>query len=327
MPQDIDYDIPFPSLISPDAEPAAAAHLDWVTRLGLLPSSAAHTSYITWDIGGGGARMYPYARGADLAVGVDMHGVAALSDDHFDEAGGQERKRAAQAILASLQVPEGSAATGPPILNACTDVWRRAIALMSSRWQTRVAGHYRKAVTAFIEEAEMYRNGSMPSFETLLQLQSHLATAGGVVLDLVERTGHYELPEEIFHAPEVQVIYDNCQRIVAICNSAVSVDKEEACDQYLNLIIQLESQRGLSRLQAIHETQMMVRKLVEEILRLRAELSAWCRRLGASPDQEETTRRYLNEICVCTRGYYDWCMTSGRYTTPSRDSAVAPGAH
>ncbi|HSV65632.1 MAG TPA: hypothetical protein VLJ59_06975 [Mycobacteriales bacterium] len=327
MPQDIDYDVPFPSLISPDAKAATAAHLDWVTRLGLLPTPEARASYLAWDIGGGGARMYPGARSSDLAIGVDMLGVCALCDDYFDELNDQQREQAAHVVLARLQGPDGSAAAGPPILEACADVWRRATATMSPRWQARVAGHYREAIAASVEEADLYRRGTTPSFDALLQLQGHLLTTGGVFLDLVERIGRYELPDEIFHAPEVRVIYVNCQHITAICNSAVSLDKEEARGQYLNLIIALESQRGLSRSQAVQETQLMVRKLSQEILRLRAELPEWYQRLGAPPHQKEPTRRYLDEICIFTRGYCDWYMTSGRYGTPARDPVASPGAH
>jgi hypothetical protein len=327
VPQDIDYDIPFPSLISPDAEAATTAHLDWVTSLGLLSSPAARASYLTWDVGGGGARMYPRARGADLAVGVDMLGVCALCDDYFDEISGQERARAAHEVLARLQSPDGSAAAGPPILEACADVWRRATATMSPRWQARAAGHYREAITASVEEADLYRRGTTPDFDALLQLQGHLATAGGVLLDLVERIGHYELPDEIFHASEVQVIYVNCQRIIAMCNNVVSLAKEEALGQYLNLIMALESQRGLSRPQTVQETQLLVHKFSEEILRLRAALPTWYRHLGAPPDQEETIRRYFDEICIFTRGYCDWYMTSGRYATSPRNPAASPGVH
>jgi Terpene synthase family 2, C-terminal metal binding len=322
VPQDIDYDIPFPSLISPDAEAATAVHLDWVTRLGLLPATAARESYIAWDVGAGGARTYPHARGADLVLGVDMLGVCALFDDSFDEADSQERKGAARDVLMGPHGPDGSAAARSPILDASADVWHRTTNTMSSPWQARVAGHGQRAITAMVDEADLYRRKAVPNFDAAIQLQGHLATAGGVQLDLVERIGHYELPHEFFHLPGIQAIFDNCQRIAGICNNAVSLEKEEACGQYLNLVLLLETQRGLSRPQALAETQVMVRELSQEILRLRAVALAQCRHLGASPDQEESTQRYINDLCIFVRGYVDWFMTSGRYAARSRDPAT-----
>ena len=52
MPQDIHFDIPFPSLISPDAAAARKRNHDWARAHGLVGSELAAQRYLSNDIAG-----------------------------------------------------------------------------------------------------------------------------------------------------------------------------------------------------------------------------------------------------------------------------------
>ncbi|MET7975636.1 hypothetical protein ABZW44_21850 [Streptomyces mirabilis] len=50
MPQDIEFDLPFPLRVSADMESARRRNLDWVRRQGLVGGERSVDWYTSWDM-------------------------------------------------------------------------------------------------------------------------------------------------------------------------------------------------------------------------------------------------------------------------------------
>lgn len=314
MPQNMDLHIPFPSRISPDFERACAEQLVWVRAMELIRSDEAAERQLQGDYAELGARLYTSAVGADLDLGVDQCNWFFLFDDLFDGPRGEDPVEAKELINATAGALDRCPPGAAPIVRAMADIWSRSREGMSPAWQERAERHWRLYLGGHITEAEHRRRGIMCTSEEHMVVRR--ATVGvQPVLDLVERTGHFEVPARVFGSPVMAEMRQIVEDVVILQNEIVSVEKEMARGEQNNLLVIVQHERDYTLPQSIEHVRRQAHDLVQKFLTIDGRLFELLQPLELSAQEHRSVDRYRVEALRATmRGCYDWHARSGRYT-------------
>ena len=318
MPLGVETYLPFPIRISPDVARAEAVHLDWPRSFGLLPSEVSARRHVQGRFPELAARFNPRAVGPELDLSTDQMSWFFLFDDLFDGDAGTS-VASARALVDAVEavLSEGDGAAVPdltnPIVAAFADLWRRSCEGMSPQWRARAAGSWRTYLAGHVTEAANRRADVDPSREAQIAVR---AETGGVrpILDLAERLGGYELPDSVWHGPDLSEMRRLAAEVVILDNDIVSVEKEERIGDH-NLVLHVERSRtGTSRDQAVAEVAELLRTRTERFLELAVEFTG----AGQDPDgraaRAEDRRRYVEDaLTTVMRGAHDWQQHSERY--------------
>lgn len=181
-------------------------------------------------------------------------------------------------------------------------------------WRARAAQNWRAYLSAYVSEAA---NRYQPTGLSLAdQLALRKDTIGvGHILDLAERLGHFEVPEQAYRGPLMTAMRRIAAEVVALDNDIVSAEKEEATGD-CNLLLYLEHGGRCSRRQAIDTICKMVRERTKRFLALEHEFPSLCGSLDLDETGRAAIRRYqADALRAVMRGAYDWQRNSSRYTT------------
>ncbi|MCS7483822.1 hypothetical protein ACFFQW_38435 [Umezawaea endophytica] len=313
MPRGIHLGIPFESRISPDLERASVRHVAWPCSFGLLATEHARRRHIRANYPDLASRFQPNAVGDDLDLSVDQMTWFFVFDDLFDDLfdGPRGRPDSAQALVIAVRevLDRPPAPDAEPVVRSFADLWRRSRDGMSSAWQARASGHWRAYLAGHIEEA-LARQQALPlPAGRYLQMRTHTIGAQPV-LDLAERVGHFEIPEQIFASERMTRMRLLAIEIVVIQNDIWSVEKEEQAGDVNNLLLILEQSR--SRAEAVETACNMIRARLVRFLAAEHSLPALCE--GLLPETRRAVDRYVVDgLRALIRGSYDWSELSGRY--------------
>lgn len=320
MPQGVELHIPFPSRVSPDCDRAQVGHLEWARSFGIFPTEQAESRHVQGGYVELAGRLHPSATGINLDLGVDHLSWFFIFDDQFDVDGpyGRDPVRAKQLTDAVADVlcglPDVYPINSASIVAAFADLWRRSCEGMSMTWRTRAAQNWRAYLSAYVTEAA---NRCRPAGLSLAdQLALRKNTIGvGHILDLAERLGHFEVPEQAYRGPLMTTMRRIAAEVVALDNDIVSAEKEEATGD-CNLLLYIERESRCSRAQAIDTVCKMVHERTERFLALEHEFPSLCDSLDLDETGRAAIRRYqADALRAVMRGAYDWQRKSGRYTT------------
>ncbi|MFC9255666.1 terpene synthase family protein [Amycolatopsis thailandensis] len=322
MPQGVDLAIPFPSRVSADVARAAADHLAWPRSFGLLPDAESETRHLQGNYPELAGRFHPTAVGAQLDLAIDQLSWFFLFDDAFDGPWGRTPALAAQLVGRVERVldQQGEETAPYPIAAAFADLWSRSREGMSEGWCRRAAANWRAYMRGYVTEAEVRLDQRKPTLQQQLSLR---AVTIGVcpILDLAERLGHRELPTPLASSYSLDILRRLASEVVALDNDIVSVEKEEAIGD-ANLVLHFESERNLTRGEAIEVIRTMVADRTSEFVSLGGKLLESAKDL--EPHARDATHRYYHDaLCAVMRGAYDWEQTCSRYR-PDYATAESP---
>jgi hypothetical protein len=165
MPQDIEFFMPFPLGVSPDARAAADRSVSWASGRALITGPQDEERIRRWDLAGLMARWSPQATGPDLDLLVDEMIAITILDDTFDGPACADPASAARVSehFAALTYPGNTASADGPLSRAAQEVWRKVHAGASPEWARRAGEHRRWYLDACVEEARYRARRTMPS--------------------------------------------------------------------------------------------------------------------------------------------------------------------
>ncbi len=315
MSQAVTFDIPFPSRINAEAEAAGSRHLEWARRFGLVRSAAALERLRSWRPADIAAMWYLHATGANLDLGVDVFGWFLLFDDQFDGPLGEDPDAAARVVaeVVSTLAPDAAPRSLSPAAEAFADIWSREKEGMSAAWRERAARNWREYLETYVAEA---RNRSRRAHLSVSEYMALRDKSGVmyVLLDTIERIGHFEVPAPVYASPEMRILYDMTVQTINIVNDVLSLDKEESRGDPHNLVPILERERGCSRAAALDEILAMVRAWTDRFLEHEARIPLACDRLGIGVEDRAAVYQFIEGMRAAIRGTYDWCARTVRYS-------------
>jgi hypothetical protein len=272
MPSGVEFYIPFESEISPDAASAEAHTLKWLQTYGLLQSEAEAAYFASMRIGAVTARMYPYARGADLALMNDWVSFMFVINDQVGSIGDRRAKSAEMIchdIIALLD--QGSRHAKTPFGRAFCALWKRFAEGMPPARQARTRRHLRESFGSYIDRIRQRRR-IIPTAAQYIE-QRRTRNFFAPCMDLGERAGHFEAPARALQSPLVKDMLDHANQLSYLPHEVYGVEREEARGEVdNNFLLALEHETGCSREEGIAKIQSMVYRLSERFLELQAQI-------------------------------------------------------
>ncbi|MGW5869012.1 terpene synthase family protein [Streptomyces sp. NPDC055239] len=322
------FDLPFVPRSTPARERArVTAHSRaWAQRMGLTPQPAHHAKIARYDMPLYVCLNYPDATGSDLDLVSDWVTWWALWNDLTDEPAFLATPGRAARLFQSLVAvvtPHHTISTPPapsdiPFVNAFTDLWARWQQDMSTTFITRTANNWTGWFKAYITECANRRTRTAPDTGSYLRHRD-LTGAVPLIMDAVERTGHYEVRAYILNSTPLQAMRHSTTRVINITQDVQSLSKEESVGDPHNLVLVLERQQGLSRHQALAHIHAMTRSYTDAFLDHEASIPHLLDTLDIPVEDRPLVYRHTADLCTLMKGSADFCTRSGRYSTPPGD--------
>ncbi|QIJ66144.1 7-epi-alpha-eudesmol synthase [Streptomyces sp. JB150] len=328
MPQDVRFDLPFTTPVSPHLEYARERHLRWVRETGLVRSQAGFEEYASWDLAQAAARTYPYASADDLVMLMNWFSLAFLFDDQFDAAQPDRADRVAEVARELIVTPLRPAGTRPrvvcPITVAWAEVWEHLSDGMSLTWQSRFAASWGRFLVAHCEEVDLAAQGLAGS----LCLPEYAAFRRRTVgihhsIDAGERSRRFEVPPQVMAHPLMERMRDLAADTIGFMNDIHSFERERRRGDGHNLIAVLHRERACSWEAAAAEAYRMTSACLAEYLELEARVPAMCDELGLDADERARVRMGVEAIQHWINGNYEWALTTGRYAAAKEGPVAA----
>ncbi|MGA4545835.1 terpene synthase family protein [Uniformispora flossi] len=322
MPSNIEFHMPFPHAVSPDAAAADEHLVQWALAEGLLtPEQAGY--FAAMRLGTCAAYIYPNARGEDLDLAADHMALCSLVNDLVGSTDGarvDEAVRICRDLLALFDHDE-PVRPATPVGAAWCGLWRRLREGMPAAWCKRVRRDHTVVFTAYLDHRI---RRTMPTVGQYLQ-RRRITTGLPLGLAIAERVEHWRAPAWFPATSLARALLDEATKLAILPNDVFAVEREEARGEVDNMVLVLEA-AGRTRDESIAEIQAMVRHSGERFLRLTDRLPAYYDHLGVDQADRTATDIYVRGMRHMFRGNYDW-MTDGtaRYDRHATFLAVSSG--
>lgn len=315
MPQDIEFHLPFPSVISPDLEAARVRNQAWVRGTGLVGDGRSLEWHASWDMPLLAAHGFPYAQGPALDLCADAMAFFFVFDDQFDGPLGQDPARAATVCRRLIDIVHGaSPAAGADACSvAFADLWARGRDGAHPSWVARTAYEWEYYFATQAHEAIGRLRGTPADMETYLQVRRGIAGTD-LPLSLGERAAGITVPAAAFHSPQLRIMRQAAIDVTFMCNDVYSLEKEEARGDMDNLVLVIEHTRSCTRDEAVVAARQEVDRRVARFQELAGQVPTMCRRLGLTGPERTDTAMYVEIMEAWMSGYHAWQTRTRRYT-------------
>ncbi|MFB6808887.1 terpene cyclase [Streptomyces sp. NPDC056387] len=316
MPQDIEFHLPFPSLLSPDLEGARQRNLAWVRGTGLVGEGRSLQWYASWDMPLLAAYGFPYAQGPALDLCADAMAFFFVFDDQFDGPLGRDPARAAAACQQLIDIVHGAApaARADACSMAFADLWARSRDGAHPGWIARTAHEWEYYFATQAHEAIGRLRRTPADMETYLQVRRGIAGTD-LPLSLGERAAGITIPAAALHSPQLRIMRQAAIDVTFMCNDVYSLEKEEARGDMDNLVLVIEHTQPRSRDEAITAARREVDRRVERFQELALEVPAMCLQLGLTGPERAAVATYVDTMGTWMSGYHAWQTQTCRYTS------------
>ncbi|MFE2140302.1 terpene cyclase [Streptomyces sp. NPDC059456] len=316
VPQDVEFHLPFPAVVSPDLEGARQRNLAWVRRMGLVGEGPSLRWYTSWDMPLLAASGFPYAQGPALDLCADAMAFFFVFDDQFDGPLGQDPARAAAACRQLIDIAHGAA---PPAgADACSrafaDLWARSRDGAHPGWVARSAHEWEYYFASQAHEAIGRLRGTPADMETYLQVRRGIAGTD-LPLSLGERAAGIAIPAAALHSPQLRIMRQAAVDVTLMCNDVYSLEKEEARGDMDNLVLVIEHIRRCTRDEAVAGARREVHQRVERFRELALQVPALCAQLALTDREAAGVRTYVGVMEAWMSGYHTWQTRTRRYTS------------
>ncbi|MFE3991419.1 terpene cyclase [Streptomyces goshikiensis] len=327
MPQDFEFDLPFPLALSPDLEGARRRNLEWVQRTGLVGDGRSLQWYASWDMPRLAAYGFPYAQGPSLDLCTDAMAFFFVFDDQFDGPLGRDPARAAAVCRQLIDIVHGAAP--PQDADACSaafaDLWARSLDGAPHGWVARTAHEWEYYLATQAHEAIGRLRGTPADMETYLQVRRGIAGTD-LPLSLGERAAGIHVPAVAFHSPQLRIMRQAAIDVTFMCNDVYSLEKEEARGDMDNLVLVLQHTRTCTRDQALTAARGEVDQRVDRFRELAPQVPTLCLQLGLTGPERAAVHTYVEIMGAWMSGYHAWQTQTRRYTTaPVLLPSTGPG--
>jgi hypothetical protein len=312
-----DLQVPFPLEINPSARHAEQHGRDFVRRFGLVPGEASRRHHDESLLGTLIARTYPTAARADIELITDWMSCMLVVDDQFDETelGIQpdRLRQVADQILEWLPVTGGPPAGGgreSPFAAAFTDLWQRTCVHMSVEWRRRFVGHVDRFFDCCRWEAHNRLHRLVPG---LAEYRSMRGRALMPYLDFIELTTRAEIPDPIYHRPELTELYQSLSDAVLWTNDLFSCEKEALLGDVHNLVLVYQHAHGTDLQTAADVAGEMIQDRIDTFVTLVREFREGRLLSHIDGDLRDTLDRHVTAMCSWLRGQLQWRYETHRF--------------
>ncbi|MGY0458866.1 terpene synthase family protein [Kitasatospora sp. cg17-2] len=328
---------PYPPEIHPETDRAEDEMIEWLTGHGLLTDPRRRTALRHSRFAEVVGREYPQAEPDGLRMVTKVYSWVFILDDTFCDSGLMGEDVATLAAFHTwmreiMEVGglEASESLGRTVTAGLSVADRRLCHRLAEAGNDLFQHvHARSSPTQymrFVAEMEYYFLGTlweaghrvrttMPSpAEYAIGRRMTSATPPGLALQDI--AAGYEVPAHEYQHPAVRELRRTANNVISWCNDVFSYCKEQPSGPVpLNLPAALAWHHGLDEQAAIDETARLHNREVDTYLAAEARVAGW-----AGPE----LGRFLLSMRTMQRGFYDWGLTTPRYSVDQHFS-TGPG--
>ncbi|HEY3692504.1 MAG TPA: hypothetical protein VGL46_19815 [Pseudonocardiaceae bacterium] len=317
--------------VSPAADRANEHVVAWARRHGLVRSEAAERRLASVRLGDFAARVYPTAAVEDLLLTTDWIAWLDFLDDQNDDRRTAPDPQGFDGFLARVA---DVAATGAcdagtgPIGEALTDLWARTRARAGSSLCRRLHLHLMEYLAGNLQQAAYRGLGDVCDLAEYGVLRR---AAGGILLtfDLIEIAGGAELPPAVYYSRTYQRLLTTSADVVCWTNDVLTVEKEAAAGDLLNLVTVLQSAHLCTRSEALVQARDLIGGRLDDFHRAERALPVLCAALELDHTQRQALTACADLLRAWMRGHAEWGISTSRYsclpTDPGYLEELIPG--
>nr|BAL14866.1 germacradien-4-ol synthase [Streptomyces citricolor] len=313
MSDDTSLELPFTHRRNPHQTEAADRHLEWLQRHRELAAVVSGSTYTGWDITELASLVYPESSAEDLALAADLMGFYFLFDDQFDSPLGRRPEQVALICERLSAIAHGTlTAVTSPSERAFADLWRRITLGMTDRWRARAACNWEYYFACHPAEAAGRTIGQPPDREGYLTLRRGTAAMESI-FDMIERLGHFEVPQHVMHHPLFRQLRQLAADIPSFTNDVRSFAQESERGDVANLVMIVRRDRCCSTEEACAVVWDEAQRMADRFCDLRDQLPDACRSMSLDPAQRLAAERYADGMALWLAGYLHWESHTRRY--------------
>ncbi|MCA8061835.1 terpene synthase family protein [Burkholderia sp. AU38729] len=312
----VDFDVPFAASLHPRLAELLDAQETWLREKGLAGNAPAVRSLMKTDLTVAIAWMWGNIPFEDNRIICDTLMWVAVFDDFCVRNNGNlaQVRPVLERVIEMMRNPDAFVPQSGPE-SAWLDIWARARqGSMSSEWRARCLRDWEDYFRRLLEETEEYAADTWESDVQVYLRKRVRSYAYHMFLDLGERGNEIELPSALLGSGHIEDMAFVCFAVCCIVNDVVSLEREESEGERNNIVIQLTHGHGMSRAEAIAESQRMVARLCRDFIALKSDVPAWCETMGLDAVLREQLGQYVAMMERIMRGNYEWHRAMpGRY--------------
>jgi Terpene synthase family 2, C-terminal metal binding len=300
---------PFAERINPHADSAERSSLQWLERLGLVPSAgrlaAIGKAHLTTLVAG----FYPCAALEELKLASDYVCWAFALDDIGDETSIGERPARLMELFARFeQVLSGEALpeSAGPLEHGLHQVVQRVASFTSARQLSEFLDGNRAYFGGMLWEANNRAHSWVPDETAYLTFRP---AAGAVpsFFALIEPLERISLAPRARDHEAVRGLSRLAGSIICWTNDVLSYEKERAHGDFHNLVMVYEHHRQLLPGAAAAQAIASINAATRDFVAAAASLPSF----GAAEDSE--LKRYIDTLRAVIRVTLSWTYDSARY--------------
>jgi len=230
-------------------------------------------------------------------------------DDLSDEGELQSKPERVQVgVDISMDVLNNPDAPPPQLKYAVMlhDIWRRMRAIATSGACNRFYRAFDRWTKAQVEQARLRSDSIIPSVEEFILLRRY--TIGAEMVEaLIEFSLDIKIPEWVWDDPVLVGISRAVIDILTWPNDLISFNKEQADNDYQNLVVCIMLQHNIDVQGAVDIATKMIAQRVADYVDLKRRLPSF------GPDIDGELARYLKALEHFTQGTVAWYYASPRY--------------
>ncbi|RKT54442.1 terpene synthase family protein [Saccharothrix australiensis] len=307
-------EIPFEVRMAPFVEQARYHGIRWARRMGMVKSDEAADYWHAAMMPELACLHWAQANQRSVELAVDLMTFYFFLDDQFDVALGWDPQAVLRVVepLNRITFTGGVTDRTEPIYVAFADIWSRVVQGMSAGWCQRMAAHWRDFFNGQFFEAAHRKLGTTYDLTEYKQCR-HFNVGVQSTLDLTERIGEYEVPEEIKFHPHLWLMRKNIARTTSMSNDLQSYEKEAGADNRTdNIVFVVSRTLGIPVAEAAERVRADAHDQLRDFLRLESELPQVVDALGRDT-YGEVVELYVEGLKATMVGYDTWGNMSYRY--------------
>ncbi|MDI2131137.1 terpene synthase family protein [Yinghuangia seranimata] len=301
--------------VSPFADQANEHVVAWARGLGLVSSEAAEHRLASVRLGDFAAHVYPTAALEDLLLAADWIAWLDVLDDQNDDRRTALDPQGFEDFLARVAevTSTGSYGTGAgPIGEALRDLWTRTRTRGGARLCRRLRLHLLDYLAGNLRQAAYRALGDVCD---LAEYGALRRAAGGILVtfDLVEIAGGAELLPPVYYSRTYQRLLTAAGDVVCWTNDVLTLEKETATGDLLNLVTVLRAAHGGRRSDALARAQALMEGRLDDFLRAERDVPNLCTALALDPAQRQSLTACVDVLRAWMRGHAAWGLATSRY--------------
>ncbi|MCM3882353.1 terpene synthase family protein [Frankia sp. R82] len=309
----LDFGIPIPERIHPEAEQIGEHLLTWASRVGLVTDARERARLDAAGFHLLAARILPDAHPSDVEVYARWVLWLFHLDDEQDEGSMGLRAELVHTTYAAItSIVEGrsdpSTASAP--VTALADLWPRTAREMSPQWRRRFLEHIHHHRDAFLTQIAHRHNGTLatPAEYPSLRRDDNAM----FMVDLLEVVHQTEIPPDLVATSSWTELCAASSDLVAWCNDVVSLPREAARGETTNYVLVLRHATGCDEHTALDQVYAHITRRLHDLREAERVLLADARHLAPTVDPDRL-RLVVRTIRDIPGAHLAWMFSSGRH--------------